>query len=285
MEDSTQSPLGSRSVASLSQALEDKISRNKDQATVTAEDDSKKNESGGKKKKKDAKPGPPKDLTTGRVLAPYGRPCLQCVDKGLKCTFLFAGSENDEQCAACRRQSATEFVRCVRQSIADAALLSIDIEELRAAAAASDPSQETDDHIDKLAADAAKARVRWNAVVRDHEAERDLHDMVYVNGEPISRRDAARNFAMPKPPPRPTGEPARGWRDVLPTPENRSFVREEADVEKILRSREAGGSKGLEEDKDLVEHYERIKYLQRLRRYQPRVVHLTETLPQEEKKP
>ena len=286
-------------MAELSQALEEKISLSSSQSSAarSAESESPKSDSGENKKegggekenvgkKKVSKPGPPKDITTGRVLALNGRPCLQCADKGLKCTFLFAGTEQDAQCAACRRQSATRPARCVRMSKDDAALMTVDIDELRKEAIrlgikrTKNGIEGAGAHAMQLAENAAAARVRWNAVVRDHEDE--LQDIVYVNGEPMSRRDAGRNFALPKHPPRPDGENSAGWRDVLPTPENRSLAREEADVEDILRPRERSGAKGPEVGEDLAERDERIKFTQRVRRYQQRPAHLSEAQLQEE---
>ena len=293
------SPLGNRSVAALSQALEDKISRNGSSAstpTPTKADDSQKIEVNDEKK--DTAPVPPKDPVTGRVLAEDPRPCLPCMDKGRKCTFLFADSEDDEECAACRRQAAAAGAdyasagRCVRLSRSAAELLALDFEELRSTAAGA----AAHDDLDELQQQAKFTQACWEAVVRDHEAERDLRETVYVNGEPITKRDAAR-MALPMPasftgkddsvvgpegPRAPSLMATRGWRDVLPTQENRSLFREEADVLELVRARRKSVAAGRAAcgSEELEERDERIKYLQRIRRYQPREMHLSEALAQ-----
>ncbi|KAI1655015.1 hypothetical protein F4813DRAFT_368335 [Daldinia decipiens] len=53
-----------------------------------------------------------RDILTGRILAEDGESCLRCIDKGLKCTLIFLGFENEAKCAACRR-SGSQY--CIRQ--------------------------------------------------------------------------------------------------------------------------------------------------------------------------
>ncbi|KAI2775736.1 hypothetical protein F4815DRAFT_504100 [Daldinia loculata] len=53
-----------------------------------------------------------RDPLTGRPLADYGESCLRCIDKGLKCTLIFVGFENEAKCAACRRSNSQY---CIRQ--------------------------------------------------------------------------------------------------------------------------------------------------------------------------
>ncbi|KAI0879631.1 hypothetical protein GGS24DRAFT_508524 [Hypoxylon argillaceum] len=59
----------------------------------------------------DESPGPPRDHVTGRILSEFGRSCLGCVEKGLRCTLNFFGNENESQCFACRRSKAQYCVR------------------------------------------------------------------------------------------------------------------------------------------------------------------------------
>ena len=298
-----QSPLGDRSVAALSRALEDRISLSSGSSdpspstpptppTPVSDDQKVKTDD----EKQDTKAALPKDPVTGRVLAEDPRPCLLCVEKGRKCTFIFADSEDDEQCAACRRQAAAasaddiSAIRCVRLSKEDAAIIALDFDELRKTT----KGPKAQERVDELQKEANYRRTHWESVVRDHEAERDHREkMIYVNGEPMSKRDVAR-MALPMPdsftgkdsgvagpagPQTPPPLATRGWKDVLPVPGNRSLSREDADVEELFRARgkevaTGGAEKG--EYEELEERDERIKYLQRIRKYQPREMHLSE---------
>ncbi|RYP09417.1 hypothetical protein DL764_001296 [Monosporascus ibericus] len=147
---------------------------------------------------------PPRDLTTGRVLAENSRSCLRCAEKGLKCTLLFAGKEGEVQCAACRRASADQ---CVRQALKD----------LHPGADQSG----------------------WRAVVNEHHAR----ITTYASGELIEARDRL-NMALPPfngadlpPEERPQRWQTLGWRDVLPLGRNRSLLGEDEDVRELLRER------------------------------------------------
>ncbi|RYP85447.1 hypothetical protein DL769_001000 [Monosporascus sp. CRB-8-3] len=221
--------------------------------------------------------GPPRDLTTGRVLAENSRSCLRCADKGLKCTLLFAGKEGDVQCAACRRAGAD---RCVRQAL---------------------------EGLNPIADQSG-----WRAVVDENHAR----ITTYVNGEPVEARDKL-NMALPPfngadlpPEERSQGWQAFGWRDVLPLRRNRSLLMEEEDVQELLRGRDEGvrnaergegkgkekgkgKGKGLEEPRNPTEKsepvdgaaadpedpevlHEQLKHLQHIRKYPQREMHLNE---------
>ncbi|RYP91027.1 hypothetical protein DL770_002857 [Monosporascus sp. CRB-9-2] len=218
--------------------------------------------------------GPPRDLTTGRVLAENSRSCLRCAEKGLKCTLLFAGKEGDVQCAACRRAGAD---RCVRQSL------------------------------DDLHPGADQSG--WRAVVDEHHARITTH----VNGELVEARDKL-NMALPPfngadlpPEERPQRWQTLGWRDVLPLRRNRSLLSEDEDVRELLQERaelEADGEergrgeakgKGPEERRSPAEKsepvdaaaadledpevlHEQLKHLQHIRKYPQREMHLSEAL-------
>lgn len=54
---------------------------------------------------------PPRDHVTGRMLSEYGRSCLRCTEKDLRCTFNFVGKECEPQCVACRRSGVPYCVR------------------------------------------------------------------------------------------------------------------------------------------------------------------------------
>ncbi|RYP26182.1 hypothetical protein DL767_008134 [Monosporascus sp. MG133] len=219
--------------------------------------------------------GPPRDMTTGRVLAENSRSCLRCAENGLKCTLLFAGKEGDVQCAACRRAGAD---RCVRQAL------------------------------DDLHPGADQSG--WHAVVDEHHAR----ITTYVNGELVEARDQL-NMALPPfngadlpPEERPQRWQALGWRDVLPLRRNRSLLSEEKDVRELLRERpelEADGGergrreakrKGPKESRSLTERsepvgaaaaadpedpevlHEQLKHLQHIRKYPQREMHLNQAL-------
>ncbi|RYP50510.1 hypothetical protein DL768_004015 [Monosporascus sp. mg162] len=210
----------------------------------------------------DEEDGPPRDLTTGRVLAENSRSCLRCAEKGLKCTLLFAGKEGDVQCAACRRAGRD---RCVRQAL----------EDLHPGADQSG----------------------WRAVIDEHHAR----TTTYVNGELVEARNKL-NMALPPfsgadlpPEERPQRWQTLGWRDVLPLGRNRSLLSEEEDVRELLRERaelEADGEeKGREEaegkgpvdaaaadPEDPEVLHEQLKHLQHIRKYPQREVHLNEAL-------
>ncbi|RYP21198.1 hypothetical protein DL765_002337 [Monosporascus sp. GIB2] len=225
--------------------------------------------------------GPPRDLTTGRVLAESSRSCLRCADKGLKCTLLFAGKEGEVQCAACRRAGAD---RCVRQAL----------EDLHPGA----------------------DQGGWRAVVGEHRAR----ITTYLNGELVEAHDKF-NMVLPPfngadlpPEERPQRWQALGWRDVLPLRRNRSLLREEADVRELLRERDERAGKaedmGSAEDREkekgkmleeprgpaeksepvdgdavdlkdpevLHKQLEQLKHLQHIRKYPQREMHLSEAL-------
>ncbi|KAI0195298.1 hypothetical protein EV127DRAFT_477825 [Xylaria flabelliformis] len=55
--------------------------------------------------------GPPRDYVTGQMLSEWGRSCLRCSEKGLRCTFNFVGKENEPQCVACRRSKEPYCIR------------------------------------------------------------------------------------------------------------------------------------------------------------------------------
>ncbi|KAI0453306.1 hypothetical protein F5B21DRAFT_525989 [Xylaria acuta] len=55
--------------------------------------------------------GQPRDYVTGRMLSEYGRSCLRCTEKELRCTFNFIGKETEPQCVACRRSKVPYCVR------------------------------------------------------------------------------------------------------------------------------------------------------------------------------
>ncbi|KAI1202623.1 hypothetical protein F5X97DRAFT_344784 [Nemania serpens] len=54
---------------------------------------------------------PPRDRVTGRTLSQFGRSCLRCTEKGLRCTYNFFGKEDETQCAACRRSKTPYCIR------------------------------------------------------------------------------------------------------------------------------------------------------------------------------
>ncbi|KAI0439306.1 hypothetical protein F4803DRAFT_568666 [Xylaria telfairii] len=54
---------------------------------------------------------PPRDHVTGRMLSEFGRSCLRCTEKDLRCTFHFVGKESERQCVACRRSLVPYCVR------------------------------------------------------------------------------------------------------------------------------------------------------------------------------
>ncbi len=272
---------------------------------------------------------------TGRMLSEYGRSCLRCADKGLRCTLLFAGSEGEVQCAACRRAGA---VSCVRQALADVCLVRVndDYERRRrlgqlwhqpqpdgdadgaagAAGAAAEPQPQPPQPPPPDPLEVRRALARWRALLEEHHARHTT----YVNGEPVQRRDA-RHMALPSfaddgggddgrdrgGQEREQGQgqgqvgvgPRRGgsrgdmtWRDVLPTRDNRSLYREERDVRELLQRRRdgpgdgGGGGGGAtaagsrtrdeQEQEDAIELSERIRFLQRIRKYPPREMHLGE---------
>ncbi|RYO79546.1 hypothetical protein DL766_005608 [Monosporascus sp. MC13-8B] len=224
--------------------------------------------------------GPPRDLTTGRVLAESSRSCLRCADKGLKCTLLFASKEGEVQCAACRRAGAD---RCVRQAL----------EDLHPGA----------------------DQGGWRAVAGEHRAR----ITAYLNGELVEARDKL-NMALPPfngadlpPEERPQRWQALGWRDSLPLRRNTSLLREEEDVRELLWKREEGvgsaeergESEGREKEKGRVLEesrsptekpepmdgaavdpkdpevlHEQLKHLRNIRRYPQREMHLNEALGQ-----
>lgn len=141
---------------------------------------------------------PEKDIVTGRVLSDAGRSCLRCVDKGLRCTLLYAGQEGAVQCAACRRSGAHP---CVRQVLADVRQLErirrrIEREMINRHNnnGSSKKSSEADDayRVEDSSFDVGAALARWQAVLDEHYAEATT----YVGGVLVQAQEA-RAMALP----------------------------------------------------------------------------------------
>ncbi|RYP79209.1 hypothetical protein DL771_000187 [Monosporascus sp. 5C6A] len=190
--------------------------------------------------------GPPRDLTTGRVLAENSRSCLRCAEKGLKCTLLFAGKEGDVQCAACRRAGAD---RCVRQAL----------EDLHPGADQSG----------------------WRAVVDEHHARITTH----VNGELVEARDKlhmalppfngvlreeedVRELLRERAESVVDGEERERGEDKGKAPKERRSPRE--------KSEPLDADAADLEDPDVL--HEQLKHLQHIRKYPQREMHLNEAL-------
>ena len=113
--------------------------------------------------------------------------------------------------------------------------------------------------------------------------------------ETETEAEAEAETAVPAPAPAPVDADAAampwrtlGWRDYLPTTENRSLAGEEEDVKDQLRREDGSINAAIAAAvvMDWREHQEeedgkyddRIKYLQRIRGYRPREIHLNEML-------
>ncbi|KAI0552068.1 hypothetical protein F4679DRAFT_572016 [Xylaria curta] len=236
--------------------------------------------------------GPPRDYVTGRMLSEYGRSCLRCTEKGLRCTFNFVGKENEPQCVACRRSKEPY---CIRFRPPKTNKKSIPF---------NGPPWKNPNFVAGTAEDGKTARLTRSDlenllcefyhgesgyVLGNYVAERDMSNYVLppFNGGDLPIADRPKNYET------------MDWKDVLPDWRNRSLrpQKGEGDEERekqktrlaMARKRslnpneeEGEGEKKLSvlmmEVAGKSENDDQIRFLRIMRRYSPREQNLSDIL-------
>ncbi|KAJ2989453.1 hypothetical protein NUW58_g3456 [Xylaria curta] len=257
-----------------------------------------------KKDKQKARPPPdnneggarPRDYVTGRMLSEFGRSCLRCTEKGLRCTLNYVGRETEIQCAACRR-SKTQY--CVRFRPP---------QDDRKAIPFNGPPWKNPNFF------AGSPETSPEAQIPRKELEEMLHDFYYgkpgyLMGNYVVERDVC-GFELP---PfngsdlpyddRPENYRAMDWKDVLPDWRHRSLVplieEQKVEVEREEKKKELTEARARsllppnpngEEVKEVkkedapkknekgVIDDENLSLLRVLRRYSPRQMNLVDVL-------
>ncbi|KAI1743979.1 hypothetical protein F4680DRAFT_444670 [Xylaria scruposa] len=239
----------------------------------------------------------PRDYVTGRTLSEFGRSCLRCTEKGLRCTFNFVGKEKEPQCVACRR---SKVPYCIRFQPLTKSKKSIPF---------NGPPWKNPNFIAGTADDRKTVRL----------PRRDLEDTLcesyhgesgYVLGNYVTERDTS-NFVLP---PfngcdlpiadRPKDYETMDWKDVLPEWRNRSLRPQQGEgygederekkKKRLAKARELSlmppnpnKEEGEREKRRSIMMMEvasnfdiddQIRFLRKLRRYSPRERNLSDIL-------
>ncbi|KAK7743753.1 hypothetical protein SLS62_010445 [Diatrype stigma] len=255
-----------------------------------------------------------KDATTGRFLSKKARTCLRCLAHGLRCTLEFSGTETEPRCSACRRAGAGAG-RCVRPALEDIGPEKTVREQRRLFKAGSGPTYRfqaehataswpavVDEHyagrlvyVNGMPLDPRDVNAMALPAFRD-AADADVDAGAGAGAD--EENALADSQLMPMPAHiRTTPWRTVTWSDYLPVRENRSMVGEAGEDEGVVFQEvrfqpgddtgedgeegldvagENGGEDGGEDE--IMCKDDRIKFLQRIRRYPPRAMHLNEML-------
>ncbi|KAI1467131.1 uncharacterized protein F4812DRAFT_465235 [Daldinia caldariorum] len=210
-----------------------------------------------------------RDPVTGRLLAQDVESCLRCIEKGLICTLKFLGFEEEVKCAACTRSNSDY---CIRQRPPYKCFRFFGYPW-------NSPNYYTLGEV--------LSPVELEEILQEHfigQNRRALAEYSYISGSvpmalpPFNGRDlpAAK---------RPKNFESRTWKDVLPAPGNKSAFRRMEEESKEYERREAiyvrtpfTSKLATPWSPMSAAPAHAIKYLQEVRRYPARNLHVTEYL-------
>ncbi|KAI1808004.1 hypothetical protein F4811DRAFT_504047 [Daldinia bambusicola] len=210
-----------------------------------------------------------RDPVTGRLLAQDVESCLRCIEKGLTCTLKFLGSEKEVKCAACKRSNSDY---CIRQRPPHKCFRFFGYPW-------NSPNYFT------LGEGLTPAELE--KILKEHflgQNRRALAEYSYISGSVPMALPPFNGSDLP-PAVRPKNFESRTWKDVLPAPGNKSTLRRIEDEGKEYERGEAIYVRTPFTSKlttpcspMFAAPAHAVKYLQEVRRYPARNIHVTEYL-------